>query len=547
MVSHKGKEIIVFEDQNEETNIRVDKNFLQLYEYKESSSKRVAENEEIQEEITENKSKDGIFDLSSKRVAEDEEIQAEISAKKPKYGIFDLSLACPSSSRSLQSSEPSNNNTRIGYFRNGSLSSCYSHPFSHNLSYSLSLSSKEDSENSREGINWSVFSRFRPVETGDCTLTGNPGESSLALSCRLQVNKDNDIDRISSSDSNSFFLFKLPARPTGDSSVRGSMDVGRALQLSQPERILGEIVAEPVPLMAQIVQELPEETIESTKEYLRSLIAIPEKKDFLISLQNRLNGRSDLTVETLSKSNKTQLEIFIAIKMGHISFLSLEINHLQATELIEIFSFERCRNICCKSVLPRDDCKCKICLKNKGFCSECMCLVCFNFDNAYNTCRWVGCDRCSHWCHVVCAVQRNLIKPGPSINGPSGTTEMQFHCLGCGHSSEMFGFVRDAYTHCAKDWGEETLIEELDYVRKIFNGSEDFKDKELHAITYGLRNKLEKKMISPTDACDFILQFFKYTDGLWQFLSCSFPACIPIADKPSFNIVSSSNGRKDGK
>ncbi|KAK6790766.1 hypothetical protein RDI58_009847 [Solanum bulbocastanum] len=530
MVSNKGKEKIVFDDQNEGNNIWVDRNFLQLNEYKGNSFKRVAENEEIQAEIREKISKDGIFDLSSKRVAENEEIQAEIREKKLKDGIFDLSLACPSTSRSLQSLEPSNNNTRIGYFRNGSLSSCYSHPFSHNLSYSLTLSSKEDSEYSGEGVNWSAFSKFRPVEVRDCTLPGHPGGSSLALDCRLQVNKDNDVDRISSSDSNSYFSFEFPARPTGDSRVRGSMEVGRALQFSQPERILAEIVSESVPLMAQIVQELPDKMVESTKDYLRSLIAIPEKKDLLVSLQNMLHRRSDLTVETLLECNTTQLQIFVAIKMGHKSFLYLE-NQLQVTELIEIFSLERCRNIRCKSVLPTDDCKCKICLRNKGFCSACMCLVCSNFDYAINTFRWVGCDRCSHWCHAVCAVQRNLIKPGPSINGPSGTTEMHFHCPGCGQSSEMFGFVRDVYMHCSKDWGEETLIEELDYVRKIFNGSEDFKGKELHAITYGLCNRLEKKMISPSDACDFIFHFFKYTDGLSQFLSSSFPASIPLADK----------------
>lgn len=71
-------------------------------------------------------------------------------------------------------------------------------------------------------------------------------------------------------------------------------------------------------------------------------------------------------------------------------------------------------------------------------------------------------------------------------------------------------FARDVYLHCAKGWSEETLIEELGYVRKFFDGSEDFKGKELHAITCELCNKLEKKMISPSDACDFIFHFFKY-------------------------------------
>ncbi|KAF3618455.1 putative xyloglucan endotransglucosylase/hydrolase protein 27 [Capsicum annuum] len=153
----------------------------------------------------------------------------------------------------------------------------------------------------------------------------------------------------------------------------------------------------------KILQEFPDETVKSTKEYLRSLIAIPEKKDFLVSLQNKLNQRSDLTIETLSKCNKTQLEIFVAIKMGYRIFLSLE-NHLQATELIEIFSLERFRNICCKRALPVVNYKCKICPRNKGFCSECLCQVCFNFDYASNTCCWVGCDACAHWCHVVCPV-----------------------------------------------------------------------------------------------------------------------------------------------
>ncbi|XP_055836322.1 protein OBERON 3-like [Solanum dulcamara] len=508
------------------------------------SSKRVAENEEVQAETRGKKPKSGILDLSSKGVLENEEILAEITEEKPKAGIFDLSLAVPSTSRSLQSLEPSNNNTRIGYFRNGSMSSCYSHPFSHNLSYSLTLNSEDDSDYSGEGMNWSVFSQFRPVEAGDCTLPGHPDGSSLALSFK-KVNKeicDTDIDRISSSDSNSFFLFELPARPVIDGQS-GDSRGRRALQHSVPERILGEIVSESIPLMAQIVQELPDATVESTKKYLRSLIAIPEKKDLLVSLQNRLNGRSDLTIETLSKCNKTQLEIFVAIKMELGTFLSSE-NHLQATELIEIFSLERCRNIYCKRLLPVDNCKCKICSKNKGFCNVCMCQVCLNLDYANGTCSWVGCDLCVHWCHVVCAIQRNLIKPGPSINGPSGSTEMQFHCLGCGHSSEMFRFTKEMYRCCAKDWDQEILIKELDYVQKIFHGSDDFKGKELHAITYGLRNKLEKKMISPSDACNFIFQFFKYTDGLSHFLSSSFPASIPLAVKSSFYIMSSSSRRK---
>ncbi|KAJ8564813.1 hypothetical protein K7X08_001273 [Anisodus acutangulus] len=238
IVSYKGKEIVVFEDHNEGSNVWVERDFLQLNECRGNSSKRVADNEDIQAE------------------------------KKRKPGTLNLSSALPDGD--LQSLDLSNNNKGIGYFRNGSLSSCYSHPFSHNLSYSLAPSSKEDSE-SAEGLNW-----------------------------------------ISSSDSNSFFLFELPARPTIDG------------QFSVPERILGEIVSESIPLMAQIVEDLPDEVVESTTEYLRSLIASPYKKDLLVSLQNRLTRRSDLTVETLSKCNKTQLEILVAIKMSLGSFLSFK-------------------------------------------------------------------------------------------------------------------------------------------------------------------------------------------------------------------------------
>ena len=136
------------------------------------------------------------------------------------------------------------------------------------------------------------------------------------------------------------------------------------------------------------------------------------------------------------------------------------------------------------------------------------CPVCMIFDYASNTCSWVGCDVCSHWCHAACAIQRNLIKPGPSLKGPSGTSEVQFHCIGCGHTSEMYGFVKDVFVCCAKDWGLETLAKELDCVRRIFRGSEDRKGKELHIKTEDMLLKLQAKLVSPLDACNHIIQFF---------------------------------------
>ncbi|CAI0457392.1 unnamed protein product [Linum tenue] len=281
-------------------------------------------------------------------------------------------------------------------------------------------------------------------------------------------------------------------------------------QLSRPERIVREIVSESVPVMAQIIQELTQEMLNSIKDYVKSLVSMADKKEEreeLVTLQNRLNRRSDLTKESLLKCQRNQLEILVAVRMGLVSFMTGKLR-LATTELIEMFLFVRCRNVNCKSILPVEDCDCKFCSADNGFCSSCMCAVCMKFDCASNTCSWVGCDVCSHWCHAACGVQKNLVRPGPSLKGPPGTSEIQFHCIACNHASEMFGFVKDVFTCCAKDWGFETLLKELDCVRKIFRGSDDFKGKELHTKADGLISKLESKLISPSDACHIILKFF---------------------------------------
>ncbi|KAF3615781.1 hypothetical protein FXO38_31561 [Capsicum annuum] len=67
-----------------------------------------------------------------------------------------------------------------------------------------------------------------------------------------------------------------------------------------------------------------------------------------------------------------------------------------------------------------------------------MCQICFNIDYASNTCCWVGCDACEHWCHVVCVVQRKLFKPCQSISRPS-----EMH-----HACKIFGFSRGLHALC---------------------------------------------------------------------------------------------------
>ncbi|KAI3723704.1 hypothetical protein L2E82_35461 [Cichorium intybus] len=475
---------------------------------------------------------------SSKREAEDDEIYQMNRDKKPKLETLDLSLALPDTSMSLaasnrlQDGDPSvslkpsrsfqslgisnSNNTQTTFsndFTTGSMSCSYSHQFSHNPSCSMTRNSTENYDysmgshqiwNGGEGTNGSVHSRFRPV-----------GDGNVALVQTNQSNSNNNL---------SFFPSELPARmkmetqtqtQSGDSRGRASentLDFGRSHKPSRPERILREIVSESISTMSQIIQELPEETLESTKDYLKKLISIPEKRDELVRLQLRLERRSDLTNESLSKANKNQVLLLVSIRTGLETFLSPQ-TRLPTKELIEIFLSERCKNMNCKRSLPVEDCECKICSTKKGFCSECMCPVCLNFDCASNTCSWVGCDVCSHWCHAACSLQKNLIRPGPSLKGPTGTTEMQFNCLCCGHASEMFGFIKDVFKSCAQQWGLESLIKELDCVRKIFRGSGDFKGQKLHLKAGELISKLENKVMLPSDVCGFILQFFESLDA----------------------------------
>ncbi|GMJ04526.1 TITANIA 1 [Hibiscus trionum] len=520
--SHKGKEVVDSENSNQDEKW-VERDFLSLSGGKGVSSKR-----------------DGDEDFQERE-------------KRPKLETLNLSLALPDVSLSLTASNalqngdlsaqhrslaPSTtNNTQTtcsNDFPAASLSYSYSVPFSHNPSCSLTRNSTENYECSvgkddqiwcgGEGTNGSVHSRFRPIGDG-VALAG------AMMQANRHVNKDscNSLHRTSSSDNHSFFPSELLAKPcvdnhSGDSRRRDSenwrvldsMDGGRSRKISRPERVLLEIVSESIPAVALMMQELPDETLELTKEYLMNLIATTGRKEELVGLQSRLERRSDLTKETLSKCYKDQLEILVAVKMGLKSFLSGKVG-LPVTELVDIFLFMKCRNLNCKSVLPVDDCDCKICSGNKGFCSSCMCPICLTFDCASNTCSWVGCDVCSHWCHVACGIQRNLIKPGPSLKGPSGTTEVQFHCIGCGHASEMFGFVKDVFLYCAKDWVHETLIKELDCVRKIFRGSDDSKGKELHIKADELCKRLQNKVMSASDACGIILQFFNHTDVLSDF------------------------------
>ncbi|XP_072991338.1 protein TITANIA-like [Typha latifolia] len=449
-------------------------------------------------------------------------INADCREKKVKMEPLNLSLSLPDLSLSLNSSKPAKRSCsgNIGTVNSddygaASLSYSCSVPFSHNPSCSLTQNFSESCDLSREndqmwyggeGTNGSVHSRFKPVGDGNSITFLNPSKFT-------HKELGSNLCRGNSSENVSFFPSELPMRRMKANGFTSS-DSGRNVMLAWPDRILREIVSESVPVMAQILHDFSNESLEALRETVRQLIDVPERKDEFASLQRKLERRSDLTLETLSKSHRTQLEILVAIKMGITNFVSGK-TRLPSAELVEIFLLMRCKNMNCKNLLPIDDCECKICTTKKGFCSACMCPVCLKFDCASNTCSWVGCDVCSHWCHAVCGLEKNLIRPGQSPKGPIGMTEMQFQCLGCGHTSEMFGFVKEVFNCCAKQWGLETLMKELDCVRKIFCASEDFEGKGLHSKAEEALNKLSKRVISPSDACDSMLQFFRY--GVTEF------------------------------
>eukprot|EP00252_Welwitschia_mirabilis_P018847 TRINITY_DN4224_c0_g1_i3.p1 TRINITY_DN4224_c0_g1~~TRINITY_DN4224_c0_g1_i3.p1 ORF type:complete len:1378 (+),score=276.04 TRINITY_DN4224_c0_g1_i3:306-4439(+) len=275
------------------------------------------------------------------------------------------------------------------------------------------------------------------------------------------------------------------------------------------ERVLFEIVSEPIPVIAQKLREMSDSLLELLKGCLRELISNGEKGEFP-ALQAILQRRSDLTSEILSQCHGLQLEILVAIKTGNPDYLQL--HTMKTSELIEVLMNLRCRNMTCQSGLPVDDCECKICSQKNGFCSACMCLVCSKFDFASDTCSWVGCDVCLHWCHTDCGIAMKHIKNGPSIHGLPGSTEMHFHCIACEHSSEMFGFVKEVFKTCARGWPADVLAKELDCVRRIFQRSEDMRGKQICIITEQLLAKLENKS-SASEVCSSFLAFLAESES----------------------------------
>ncbi|XP_073119377.1 protein OBERON 4 [Henckelia pumila] len=289
-------------------------------------------------------------------------------------------------------------------------------------------------------------------------------------------------------------------------------DHGSVVGSDFAESIITMIVSEPVHTMAQKFNDMTGQHMMLLKEFVSDIFLNQAKQWQLSALQKSLRKRADFTLDSLTNAHRVQLEILVALKTGLREYL-LQKCEIPSADLAEIFLYRRCRNITCRSLLPADECDCKICVHQNGFCRECMCLVCLKFDMASNTCSWVGCDVCLHWCHGDCGLRESHIRNGCSATGAHGTMEMQFHCLACEHPSEMFGFVKEVFSNFVKEWTTENLLRELEYVRRIFCASEDARGKQLHEIANHLSSKLADGAVLQ-DVQNQILSFFSESETL---------------------------------
>ncbi|XP_007049297.2 PREDICTED: OBERON-like protein [Theobroma cacao] len=312
--------------------------------------------------------------------------------------------------------------------------------------------------------------------------------------------------------------------PTADAVTAKKMENGKTendcpeqsviRRVSSADKItLRDIARERVDVISEKMQHLPDEFLDELKNQLRAILegngGSQNREEFLI-LQKFVQSRSDLTAKTLIRAHRAQLEILVAINMGIQAFLHPNIS-LSQTSLIEVFVYKRCRNIACQNQLPADDCTCEICANRNGFCNLCMCVICNKFDFEVNTCRWIGCDLCSHWTHTDCAIRDGQICMGPSVKSGAGPTEMLFRCRACNRTSELLGWVKDVFQHCAPAWDREALMRELDFVSRIFHGSDDPRGKKLFWKCEDLIEKMRGGQ-AESAACRLILIFFQELD-----------------------------------
>ncbi|XP_023638363.1 protein OBERON 4 isoform X2 [Capsella rubella] len=408
-----------------------------------------------------------------------------------------------------------------------SMSFSGSRSFNHNPSCSLNhnIGDNEQSVHSRpifQGIDWQALSHNDPkynenivyqrlMENGNGSvqpqamkgilISGEADEGHLRLADgsskaenrlekQLSFQKSVDVrsacPRTSSLENGSKFVEKKKAKDffSGSNSWINGMESGGH---DFVETVIRYILSDSMHLMTKRFHEMPSRYISSLKENIRQMMLNMDKNVQLGAFQDALQNRTDITLELLTKSHRAQLEILVSLKTGRLDFL--------------------------KVLVPVDECDCKVCSRKDGFCSACMCLLCSNFDMASNTCSWVGCDVCLHWCHTDCGIRESYIRNGIQASGAPGITEMQFHCVACNHPSEMFGFVKEVFLNFAREWKFDRFCKELEYVNKIFSSSKDSRGKQLRQAADAMLESLKSKSIGLPEACNQILGFISDYDS----------------------------------
>ncbi|KAG6517269.1 OBERON-like protein [Zingiber officinale] len=304
---------------------------------------------------------------------------------------------------------------------------------------------------------------------------------------------------------------KVDKEKEGENEVAEQQQVQRMANANRLS--LHEVARDRIEVVAEKMKGMPDELLEELKSELRLILegagGSHHIEEFLY-LQKLVQGRVDLNAKSLAATHHAQLEILVAINTGIQAFLHPSVS-LPQTSLIEVFLYKRCRNIACQNALPADDCSCEICTNRNGFCNLCMCVICNKFDFEVNTCRWIGCDTCTHWTHTDCAMRVGQIGTGQSIKSGGGHTEMLFRCQACHRTSELLGWVKDVFQQCTPAWDREALIREIDFVCKIFHLSQDPKGRKLSRKFSELIEKL-KNGTPESMVCRMLLHFFQELD-----------------------------------
>ncbi|KAL5204443.1 hypothetical protein ABZP36_009314 [Zizania latifolia] len=246
---------------------------------------------------------------------------------------------------------------------------------------------------------------------------------------------------------------------------------------------LREIAGDRVDVVADKMKVMPEEILEEIKSELTAILegtdgGSSHHNAELLHLQKLVRFKADLTSIMLFMAHHVQLEILVAIKMRIKAFLHPSVV-IPRSCLAEIFLYQRCRNIACQSALPSADCRCGICYDRYGFCNQCMCVICSQYDFEFNTCRWIGCNVCSHWTHTDCAIRNEQIRTVHTFQNGVFHAEMALLCHACNMTSELVGWAKNIFQQYATSWDRDTLLQELEYVVKIFRLSVDSKGRKL--------------------------------------------------------------------